>query len=210
MHSGRMRGSGPSRPLLPASIYPKAPLHRGAFTVSDGPAGGFPGRAGESGDAVAEPRAWRGAGGLRSLPFRFSDGFAKKGVDGSGSGPYIGSIDGGAACERPAGFDASELISGVQRPAGFAGCVVVFPVRRFGAGRTFGGLGCPALFDNCIGRKRNVDGGVLAARFGEHCAAMRGERHSDDVTFPDSSRSGFRAGADVFGTRREVWPSGRA
>ncbi len=139
-----------------------------------------------------------------------SDGFAKKGVDGSGSGPYIGVIDGGAAGERPAGFDASELISGVQRPAGFAGCVVVFPVRRFGAGRTFGGLGCPTLFDNFIGRKRNVDGGVLAARFGEHCAAMRGERHSDDVTFPDSSRSGFRAGADVFGTRREVRPSGRS
>ncbi len=151
------------------------------------------------------------APGRRVAPWRsVFESAPQKGVDGSGSGPYIGVIDGGAACERPAGFDASELISGVQRPAGFAGCVVVFPVRRFGAGRTFGGLGCPALFDNCIGRKRNVDGGVLAARFGEHCAAMRGERHSDDVTFPDSSRSGFRAGADVFGTRREVWPSGRA
>ncbi len=205
-----MRGGDRSRAIVPVSIVLKAPRPRGAFAVSGCVGAPCGAGEGESSDSHAPCRACAGSGRRWAGCVSFSDGFAKKGVDGSGSGPYIGVIDGGAACERPAGFDASELISGVQRPAGFAGCVVVFPVRRFGAGRTFGGLGCPALFDNFIGRKRNVDGGVLAARFGEHCAAMRGERHSDDVTFPDSSRSGFRAGADVFGTRREVRPSGRA
>ena len=78
--------------------------------------------------------------------------------------PYIGVIDGGAADERPAGFDASEFVSGVHVPAGFAGRVVVSLVRRSCAGLdVWGGLRvCPPLFDNYIGRKRNVDGGVLA------------------------------------------------
>ena len=66
-----------------------------------------------------------------------------------------------------------------------------------------------ALFDNCIGRKRNVDGGVLAARLWPGTALRCCERTAPTVTFPDSSRSGsgFRVGfgTDVFGTRRDVW-----
>ncbi|WP_207210637.1 hypothetical protein, partial [Lichenibacterium minor] len=52
--------------------------------------------------------------------------------------PYTAFIDGGAADERPAGFDASEFVSGVHVPAGFAGRVVVSLVRRYALALTFG------------------------------------------------------------------------
>ena len=53
----------------------------------------------------------------------------------------------------------------VYGPAGFAGVVVVSLVWRFCAGLdVLGKLRFAVLFDNFIGRKRNVDGGVLAVR----------------------------------------------
>ena len=149
-------------------------------------------------------------GGFGAECFGFLQ-FMNFGVDGFVVGPYTRFIDGGAACERAAGFGASGLRFGGHRPAGFAGCVVVFP--GFGAvapGWTYGSAsGRPSLFDNFIGRKRNVDGGVLAAWLWPGTALRCCERTAPTVTFPDSSRfgSGFRVGSgtDVFGTRRDVW-----
>ena len=94
-------------------------------------------------------------------------------------------------------------------PAGFAGCVVVF--FWFGAavlGWTFRvGFGLPLLFDNYIGRKRNVDGGVLAVRRETNTAffGMRQENCSDGHVFKFIALLGEILMMDVFGTRRDVW-----
>ena len=60
------------------------------------------------------------------LPVKFKN-IANRLLTASCGAIYIGVIDGGAACERVAGIDASEFVFGVCL-AGFAGCVVVFPV----------------------------------------------------------------------------------
>ena len=80
-----------------------------------------------------------------------------------------------------------------------------------------GWLRLSALFDNYIGRKRNVDGGVLAVRLRLGIALRCGERTVPTVTFPNSSRSvsGFRVGrgrmclglVETFGHWFAPWPS---
>jgi hypothetical protein len=62
----------------------------------------------------------------------------------------------------------------------------------------------PALFDNFIGRKRNVDGGVLAVCLWADTALMRCERTAPTITFPDSSRFGLAFGLCWSGC---VWDS---
>ena len=64
-------------------------------------------------------------------------------------------------------------------------------------GTVWAGFAPPALFDNRIGRKRNVDGGVLAARITRArrgISVLRCERTAPTVTFPDSPRSGSALG----------------
>ena len=71
-------------------------------------------------------------------------------------------------------------------------------VWRCGVGLDVSGWLLPsALFDNHIGRKRNVDGGVLAVRLRPGIALRCGERTVPTVTFPNSSRSasGLRVGS---------------
>ena len=125
-------------------------------------------------------------------------------LTGSGGVAYIGVIDGGAAESGPrvSTFPGFALENMARQ--GLPGVSSSSLVWRFALVLASSGVGlsAPSLFDNRIGRKRNVDGGVLAACFGGQRVARHGERTFPTVTFPDSSRFGFWARADVFGTRR--------
>ena len=112
-------------------------------------------------ESLGPCRACGGPGRRLRPRFRFLTVWRKRVLTGPGRARISPSSTAALLIERPAGFDASRFRSGFHGPAGFAGCVGVVPV-LVSAGAVSGvRFGRPTLFDNRIGRKRNVDGGVL-------------------------------------------------
>ena len=64
--------------------------------------------AGESGDSVAQPRAWRGSAGAWPVPLRFLTVLRRRALTASAVALISGSST-AALLRRPAGFDASEF-----------------------------------------------------------------------------------------------------
>ena len=118
---------------------------------------------------------------------------------------YIGFIDGGAACERVAGIDASEFVFGVCL-AGFAGCVVVFPVWLYAGLGRFGvvldRLCCLTIASE--ERETWAAGSLRPGASRARCSDALRENCTDGHVsrFIASALLGW---TDVFGTRRDDW-----
>ena len=119
---------------------------------------------------------------------------------------YTASIDGGAADERVAGFDASEFALRYSARQGLPG-VLSSSLVWLWLDRTFRGF-CALRCLTIISEERETWTAV-SLRLANASTALYVRREiTDDVTFPDSSRFGLWGsslgiGADVFGTRRD-------
>ena len=121
---------------------------------------------------------------------------------------YIAVIDGGAALGRAAGFDVPVCSVGV-RPAGFAGCVVVSPVRLpAGPIVLWGGFGPASRCLTCSSEEEETwTTASLRPGFGRALRFRARRRNCSDghVSRFTALRPGFGlVGAGVFGTRRDA------
>ncbi len=168
---------------------------------------GRPGRARPRATASSIARAGRACDGRRATWRRICRSSTISGLTVRGLISYMVFIDGGL-CLRAglAGFDGHPSF-GLDFSArqGLPGVLSSSGVGLVGWLAVLGALRCPLLFDNFIGRKRNVDGGVLAAGLlgsARRREALR-ENCTDGHVFRFIAFRAFGSGTDVFGTRRD-------